>query len=232
MGAVDLPALRIIAKINVSSLRPLVDCGTLIVMKKALVVVGWFFSTLLALVVGLTTVSFLRRPQKVDLSALASPIRNDRILAPGAIVPAVKGISTGIETDDARPLLIAEFLQKNSSPLQPYDEWGVFLTQLADKYNLDYRLLPAIATQESNLCKKIPDNTYNCLGLGIHSRGTWGFPSFQANFEKAAEVLRKNYVSQGLITPDQIQSKYTPKSNGSWEFAVNHFMDSLETADF
>jgi hypothetical protein len=95
-----------------------------------------------------------------------------------------------------------------------------------------FRLLPAIAMQESNLCKKIPEGSFNCLGLGVHSRGTWAFESFEANFDKAAEILRKNYINQGLITPDEIQTKYTPHSNGSWEFSVNKFMDKLEKAEW
>ncbi len=145
---------------------------------------------------------------------------------------AVKGLSTAIQTGDARPVLIAEFLEKHDSPLKPYDEWGEKLVAIADKYNLDFRLLPAMSMQESNLCKKIPEGTYNCLGLGIHAKGTWGFDSYEANFDKAAEILRKNYLDKGYITPDEIQDKYTPGSNGSWEFAVNSFMEKLETAEF
>jgi len=92
--------------------------------------------------------------------------------------------------------------------------------------------LPSISMQESNLCKKIPDDSHNCLGLGIHSKGTWGFDSYEDNFETAAKILREKYLDQGLLTPDDIQNKYTPSSNGSWEFAVNHFMVVLENADF
>jgi hypothetical protein len=157
---------------------------------------------------------------------------NQKVLASEQISQMIKGISSDVQTADARPILIAEFLEANASPLKPYDYWGKFLTNLADKYQMDYRLLPAIAMQESNLCRKIPEGTFNCLGLGIHARGTWGFPSYEENFEKAAVILRQKYLNQGLITPDQIQDKYTPRSNGSWEFAVNQFMDQLETADF
>jgi hypothetical protein len=202
-------------------------------MKKSLIVIGWIVSVQLALIVSLTTVAYLRRPQRQNYAELIlNPSRSTAAIATAQTDVFVKGITTDLTTDDARPILIEEFLKTHSSPLTPYDYWGKFLTSLADKYQLDYRLLPSIAMQESNLCKKIPAGTFNCLGLGIHSRGTWGFPTFESNFEKAAEILRKNYVSQGLITPDQIQDKYTPSSNGSWEFAVNRFMDQLETADF
>ena len=199
-------------------------------MKNFLIVGGWLLSTILTMVVSMTTIHFLKNPQKIRFLQALAPKNQQSITSPNSAT--ILGMSTTIEEGDARPILIAQFLEKNASPLQPYDYWGVVLTQIADKYQMDFRLLPAIAMQESNLCKKIPEGSFNCLGLGIHARGTWEFPSFESNFDKAAEVLRKNYINQGLITPDQIQDKYTPGSNGSWEFAVNHFMDKLETADF
>lgn len=202
-------------------------------MKKLLITSGWFVSAALTVIVAVTTVHFLTKPQIVSYyDQKPSSPNNQSVLAYTNMIGAIKGITTQVTTEDARPVLIAEFLETHNSPLKPYDYWGQFLTDLADKYNMDYRLLPAIAMQESNLCKKIPAGSFNCLGLGIHTRGTWGFPSFESNFEKAAEILRRNYINQGLITPGQIQDKYTPKSNGSWEFAVNQFMDKLETADF
>lgn len=163
-------------------------------------------------------------------------IPEDRLVHPvnalGQSRPTVKGMQMDVKGEDARPLIIAEFLEKHQSPLQPYDYWGVYLTNLADKYDMDFRLLPAISMQESNLCKKIPQGSFNCLGLGIHARGTWTFERFEDNFEAAAKVLKSNYLDKGYITPDEIQDKYTPGSNGSWEFAVNHFMEVLEYADF
>lgn len=198
-------------------------------MKQLFVISGWVIATCLTISLSVGLVVWRTTPIAIGLYATdTKPV----IHAPKTRTSPVAGITTNITTEDARPVLIAQFLETNHSPLKPYDYWGEFLTQIADKYNMDYRLLPSIAMQESNLCKKIPEGTYNCLGLGIHSRGTWAFPSFESNFEKAAEILRRNYMDMGLITPDQIQNKYTPSSNGSWEFAVNHFMDKLETADF
>jgi len=201
-------------------------------MKRLLIVIGWSISSSLTIIVSATTLHFLSQAQVVNYSSYPGSAAATQTILASKPKPSVQGIGTQITTKDARPVLIAQFLERYDSPLKPYDYWGTFLTGLADKYGLDYRLLPSIAMQESNLCKKIPENTYNCLGLGIHARGTWGFDSFESNFEKAAEILRKNYINEGLITPDEIQDKYTPGSNGSWEFAVNKFMDKLETADF
>lgn len=204
-------------------------------MKQFILLTTWSLGAGIALFVSFFALKILTTTQELPALLKTEYINSgndEKQLSLARISGAVKGISTAVQTGDARPVLIAEFLEKYDSPLKPYDYWGEKLTEIADKYNLDFRLLPSIAMQESNLCKVIPPGTYNCLGLGIHARGTWGFPSFEANFDKAAEILRKNYLDKGYITPDEIQDKYTPGSNGSWEFAVNHFMDKLETAEF
>lgn len=132
---------------------------------------------------------------------------------------------------DARPLLVTKFLERHNSPLTPHDYFGQFFVDLADTYEFDFRLLPSIAMQESNLCKKIPEGSHNCLGLGIHERGTWGFDSFEANFEAAAKILKRDYIERGLTTPEQIMRKYTPSSNGSWASSVNQWMAEMRYND-
>lgn len=135
------------------------------------------------------------------------------------------------EGSDARALLVARFLERHSSPLTPYDHYGQVFVDLADKNGFDFRLLPAIAMQESNLCKRIPENTYNCLGFGIHERGTLAFESYEANFERAARELKANYIDIGLTTPEKIMTKYTPSSNGSWADSVNQWMAEMRYDD-
>jgi hypothetical protein len=202
-------------------------------MKKAFIFIAWtFFTSLFFIGVVTYSYSFTQKPLATLTLSHFTNQPDKTIYAIGTSTGQVKGLTTSIKTADARPVIISEFLEKNNAPLKPYDYWGDFLTKLADKYKLDFRLLPSIMMQESNLCKKIPDNTFNCLGLGIHSRGTWGFKSFEENFDAAASILRKNYLDKGYETPEEIQMKYTPKSNGSWQHAVNYFMDVLEKADF
>ena len=204
-------------------------------MKHAFIFGSWLVGISMTMFVSLFTLRTITQTQELPSlirSQFMASDNSDDKLSMARISGSVKGLSTAIQTGDARPVLISQFLEKHDSPLKPYDYWGKKLVEIADKYNMDFRLLPSIAMQESNLCKVIPEGTYNCLGLGIHAQGTWGFPSFESNFEKAAEILRKNYLDKGYITPDEIQDKYTPYSNGSWEFAVNHFMEKLETAEF
>jgi hypothetical protein len=203
-------------------------------MKKRLLLIFFWLVVSPVVCISLISIAYLSNYKYKTVPLAQQPLNdiNLPINAAASEYKPILGISTDVEVEDARPIIIAEFLEKHDSPLKPYDYWGEFLTQLADTYNLDYRLLPSISMQESNLCKKIPEGTFNCLGLGIHSQGTWGFDRFEDNFEAAASILKKNYIDKGYVTPDEIQDKYTPGSNGSWEFAVNHFMEILEYADF
>lgn len=198
--------------------------------KKAFVVVGWFVSAVLAISVSISTTYFLRTTQ--ILSHTPPDQRAAIQQAYAAVFASYSKEDFGVETADARPILLANFLEKNKSPLTPYDYWGNYLTQLADQYQMDYRLLPSIAMQESNLCKVIPKDSFNCLGLGVHSKGTWGFKNFEENFDAAARVLKKEYLDKGLRNPEEIETKYTPSSNGSWQFAINHFMDKIAEGSY
>jgi hypothetical protein len=141
------------------------------------------------------------------------------------------GIQSEIEKGDARAEIVASFLERHDSPLTPYDHYGRALVETADRYNLDYRLLPAIMMQESNLCKSIIPGSNNCLGFGIHERGTLTFESYEASFDRAARELKQRYVDIGLTTPEDIMKKYTPSSNGSWAFSVNQWIVEMEYND-
>lgn len=141
------------------------------------------------------------------------------------------GASSAVQGEDARPTIVANFLERHDSPLTPYDYYGKVLVETADRYSLDYRLLPAIMMQESNLCKSIPPGSNNCLGFGVHARGTLGFENYEAGFDRAARELKQRYVDIGLTTPEDIMRKYTPSSNGSWAFSVNQWIVEMEYND-
>ncbi len=142
-----------------------------------------------------------------------------------------EGINFDIQTADARVEIVRSFLERYKSPLTPYDHFAQSLVEASDRYGLDYRLLPAIMMQESNLCKSSDPKIHNCLGFGIHERGTLGFDSYEESFDRAARELKANYIDQGLTTPEQIMKKYTPSSNGSWANSVNQWIAEMEHND-
>jgi len=133
--------------------------------------------------------------------------------------------SVSILPEDGRVTLVQNFLAAYGSPLTPYAQDVV---DAADQYHLDFRLLPAIAMQESNLCKKIPIGSHNCWGFGIYGKTVTRFPDYKTAIYTVTKTLALKYKQNGLVTPQQIMTMYTPSSNGSWATGVNYFMDTLQ----
>ncbi len=128
--------------------------------------------------------------------------------------------------EDARPIIIENFLKKYKSPLVPYAQ---MMFDLSVTYGFNPFLIPAIGMQESNLCKNIPEGSYNCWGYGIHKNGTLKFENYEIALKSFAEYLKREYVDKGYLTVEQIMKKYCPHSDGSWAFGVNHFIEEMET---
>lgn len=138
-------------------------------------------------------------------------------------------VGSNVEAGDARVDLLKKYLRSHYSPLEKHAK---HLVEEADKNSLDYRFLVAIAQQESNLCKRIPPNSYNCWGWGVHSKGTLHFESFKEGISTVAAGLKVNYVDKGYINVDDIMSKYTPLSQGSWAAGVSKFMTDIENLSY
>ncbi len=202
-------------------------------MRKTILLVSWLFLTVGLILSSVAGFFLVLHPQTEVVSVTSPPIASSATEETGFTPAAgeVNGVSTLYEYEDSRATLVANFLRRYDSPLRPHDEWGRKLVAIADDYNLDFRLLPAIAMQESNLCKSIPEDTYNCLGFGIHERGQLGFDNFEGGFERAARELKSNYIDIGLTTPAEIMTKYTPASKGSWAESVNQWMAEMRYDD-
>lgn len=147
-----------------------------------------------------------------------------------AALPEVLGeMTSAVQTGDARPVIIKKYLEAHNSPLLPYaDE----LLAASEKYDVDYRLIVAIAQCESNLCKKSPPGSFNCWGF---ENGVTKFLSMEQALNQVAKTLREDYLDEGLETPEEIMPKYAPPSvekGGPWAYCVKQFIDELEYGDF
>lgn len=141
-----------------------------------------------------------------------------------SVPPAISLITQAISIGDARPVLIRKYLKKYHSPLLPYAD---FIFQMSEKYGIDYGLIVAIAQCESNVCKKIPEGSYNCWGF---ENGETKFYSWEHAIERVAQTLKEGYYDKGLITPAQIMPKYAPPSvekGGPWARCVEQFLEEL-----
>jgi len=134
-------------------------------------------------------------------------------------------ISSQIVESEARPIIIQRYLEKYKSPLLPYAKQ---IFDLSQSYGFEYYWIVAIAQQESNLCKKIPENSHNCWGYGIHKRGTLKFDNYNLALNSFADYLKREYFDKGLNTPELIMKKYCPHSDGSWARGVQQFIDEME----
>lgn len=189
----------------------------------------FFFITPIALGASLFSLASLSKAEKpenlleeTDYNLISAPKSGAKVFAslPSSF-PTVSGV---VSASDARAELIRQYLASYNSPLEPHAE---YLVEASDAYGLDYRLLTAIAQQESNLCKKIPPLSYNCWGWGIHSEGSLGFSSFEEGIDIVSQGIKENYINKGYTTIEEIMSKYTPLSKGSWAFGVNKFMGDI-----
>lgn len=143
-----------------------------------------------------------------------------------AALPSVQQIELGgIEQVEAREEIVQQFLSRYGSPLEPHAQ---MMVEAADEYGLDYRLLPAIAMQESNLCKKAPEGSHNCWGYGIYGGKVRSFASYPEAIQTVTKGLAINYKEKGMTSPEEIMEVYAPSNDGSWARAVKHFMEQLQ----
>jgi hypothetical protein len=143
--------------------------------------------------------------------------------------PPVLGTSDAqILGADGKAAIIQQYLALHRSPLASYAQK---IVDEAEKYGLDWRLTTAICMQESNCGKSIPANSYNAWGWAIHSTYTKHFENWEKAIETVTNGLKTDYIDRGLVTPEQIMTRYCPLSiakGGSWARAVEYFMQELE----
>lgn len=146
-----------------------------------------------------------------------------------ALPPRRAVLGKSVVGKESRPLILEKYLKSYNSPLADHAQT---LINAADKYNLDWRLLPAIAGQESTFCRTIPHNSHNCWGWAIHERYTKKFETWEGAIETVGKGLKEGYIDKGLTTPEQIMTRYCPRSiterGGSWATAVNYFLWEMD----
>lgn len=196
-------------------------------MRKILPGIVWFLLTSATLIFTLSFYA-MSPASKKSPSIQGTSSRQAYEYAEPEPILILPPFETSLVSGDARPKIVSAFLKKYSCPLSPYDAYGDKYVQIADKYKLDFRLIPAISMQESNCCKKIPEGSNNCWGYGIYGDQVVVFPSIELGIEAVAKTLAKNYTSKGLMEPEEIMNKYTPQSKGSWAAGVLHFMYEMK----
>lgn len=120
---------------------------------------------------------------------------------------------------------LENFFDEFKSPLKANAETFV---DVADKYNMDYKLLPAISCMESSCGKKLIEGSYNPFGWGIYGNNAIYFESYDEAIETVAKGISTNYIAKGLNTPEKIAPVYTPPNYVNWRNGVTYFINKID----
>ncbi len=129
---------------------------------------------------------------------------------------------------DRRAVILQAYLAKYNSPLQYHAQDFV---DAADTYNLDWKLVPAIAGVESTFGKHVPGGhnpaftSYNAWGWGVYGDQSLGFQSWKDGIFTVTGGLRNGYFNKGLTNPYTINKKYA--SSPTWGMHVSFFLADL-----
>lgn len=168
---------------------------------------------------------------EADMGLYAKPVTANVHVVEKPKVPITQSSATQttielvkIEKEDVRKVYLETLFNKYKAPLGAKAQ--AFL-DTADKYNLDWRLLPAISIIESQGGRRIPKNSYNAWGWGIPTGAKSGkaFASWEAGIETVARGLKEKYVDIGLDTPEKMNRKYA--ASKVWGSNVRKVMNKI-----
>ena len=121
---------------------------------------------------------------------------------------------------DDRAQILEKFLKSRNSPMTSD---AAKLVKIADKYNLNWKLLPAIAGVESHYGQAIPQGSYNPYGW--NNGGTY-FKDWSQASEVVASGIRTRYLPTGEVTPYIIGPSYA--ANPLWASHVANYMHQID----
>lgn len=189
-------------------------------MRKILVTLSFFIGAPLLLFTCIFYLSYLYTEQKGTVLGT-----NSTGVAYAALPPSDVAFATVINEEASQTEIVRQFLETHNSPLEPY---APDLIAAAERYELDFRLLPAIAMQESNACRKIPEGSNNCWGWGIYGGKVTKFSNYPEAIETISKTLATKYREKGLVTPHEVGRLYNPSNTNNWAESVTHFMNEME----
>lgn len=123
---------------------------------------------------------------------------------------------------DGEAKILAQYLALHNSPLQYHAQDFI---EASKKFNVDWKLVPAIAGVESTFGKFIPGG-YNAWGWGVYGNQALYFSSWREAIFVVTKGLRENYLDKGLTNPYSMNRIYA--TSPYWGGKVSYFMADLE----
>lgn len=191
-------------------------------MRKVFVLAGFFLTTPILVIFSALFLLFLSYQQKHG-GLLSFFAVQDKAIAYAALPSNTNTLSDSISEQDGRVSEVYTFLTSYNSPLSQYAD---LIVTTADKYGIDFRLLPAIGMQESGACLKEITGTHNCWGYGIYGKKVTSFDSYEQAIDTISRYFSKKKAS-GIDTLDELGAIYNPTNHNKWKENVASFMAEL-----
>jgi len=119
---------------------------------------------------------------------------------------------------------LSSYLESYGSSLSRY---STEMVAASIEYGIDYTLIPAIALQESQGCKKIPDNSNNCWGYGIYKDNVIRFSSPEKGIDRVARLLKKIYKDHNIYDIKYAVNTWKPHDQEHWINAISFFQAKI-----
>ena len=196
--------------------------------RKLLLVAAWFPLTFVLLLINLSLLVryAVAAPAGDKLSAVAPQDTAFQLAAPGTS----QVLSASIVAADARVYLVETFLTDHNSPMAPYAN---LIVSEADRFGLDFTLVPAIAMCESNAGKRMPlKKEYNFAGIAVYTGRNQGkaFDSWEHAIRWVNQYIFDRYYAKGITELIEIEKKWAPpavESGHSWSNCVESFQNDI-----
>ena len=189
-------------------------------IKKLALVSAWILAAPILIIVS--AIFLTLEKNSIKLPIVSTPFQIDaQIQTAEENIISSSVIATEIK--DMRPLMVEKFLKRT-----PLAQYSTYIVQVSDKYNIDWRLIPAIAMKESGGGNAIPNGGFNAWGF---ENGRTHFGSWEEAIDTVGKTLKNRYISKGLITPDQIMPVYAPPAvlnGGGWARDINSYYSKME----
>lgn len=116
---------------------------------------------------------------------------------------------------------IKTYLKTRNSPLVEKAEYIIIM---ANKFEIDYRLVPAISIIESSGGTRLY-RPYNAWGWGGAKGFT--FENWEESIYTVTRGISRGYYARGLVTPQEIAPRYNPHTPNEWGAKVDLVMKKI-----
>jgi len=201
-------------------------------VRKLAFLIVWFQVTCIVLLFNLAFLSAYKQGKTVSIP-YPTQLYPDLEFQMSAPSSSGKILGSSITADDARALIVERFV-KRFQPNSPFLYHSKAIVEEADRYQIDFRLLPAIAMCESNLGKRLPSSdSFNAWGIAVYTNVMTGkhFEDWESAISWVSRFIREKFYDKGITDLREIGSIWAPPSvdnNYSWTRCVQGFIDRME----